>query len=62
MDIIVCGSRPSKKMGAPSFTGTVWQDPIIQTPEPARSAAGYCVWRGSFLYLADAAKEATYGR
>jgi len=41
MDIIACGLRPSIKMGAPSFTGTVWQDPIIQTPEPAnlRSAS-----------------------
>src|SRR5579885_2764051 len=35
MEIIACGSRPSKKMGPPSFTGTVWQDPIIQAPEPA---------------------------
>ena len=35
MDIIACGSRPSRRMGAPSFTGTVWQDPIIQTPDPA---------------------------
>jgi quercetin dioxygenase-like cupin family protein len=23
-------------MSAPSFTGTVWQDPVIQAPEPAR--------------------------
>ena len=36
MDIIACGSRPSRRMGAPSFTGTVWQDPVIQAPEPAR--------------------------
>ena len=36
MDIIACGSRPSRRMGAPSFTGTVWQDPIIQAPDPAR--------------------------
>jgi quercetin dioxygenase-like cupin family protein len=35
MDIIACGSRPSRRMSAPSFTGTVWQDPIIQTPDPA---------------------------
>ena len=35
MDIIACGSRPSRKVGPPSFTGTVWQDPIIQAPEPA---------------------------
>ena len=36
MDIIACGSRPSRRMGPPSFTGTVWQDPIIQAPDPAR--------------------------
>ena len=36
MDIIACGSRPSRRMGAPSFTGTVWQDPVIQAPDPAR--------------------------
>ena len=36
MDIIACGSRPSRRMGAPSFTWTVWQDPVIQAPEPAR--------------------------
>jgi hypothetical protein len=35
MDIITCDSRPSKRMGAPSFTGTVWQDPIIEAPDPA---------------------------
>ena len=35
MDIIACGSRPSKKMPASSFTGNVWQDPIIETPAPA---------------------------
>ena len=42
MDIIACGSRPSRKMGAPSFTGTVWQDPIIQAPDPARYARPGC--------------------
>ena len=35
MDIIACGSRPSRRGPAPSFTGTVWQDPIIQAPDPA---------------------------
>ena len=30
MDIIACGSRPSRRAPASSFTGTVWQDPIIQ--------------------------------
>ena len=41
MDIIACGSRPSRRMGAPSFTGTVWQDPIIQAPDPARMRSAW---------------------
>lgn len=36
MDIFACGSRGSKRMGADAFTGTVWQDPIVETPPPAR--------------------------
>lgn len=35
MDIYPCGSRPSRRMSAPNFSGTVWQDPIIQAPDPA---------------------------
>ena len=35
MDIFAAGSRPSRRMPADSFTGTVWQDPIIETPAPA---------------------------
>ena len=30
------GSRASKKAPDSYFTGTVWQDPIIEAPEPAR--------------------------
>lgn len=30
------GTRPSKKAPDSYFTGTVWQDPIIEAPEPAR--------------------------
>ena len=41
MDIIACGARPSKKVGPPSFTGTVWQDPIIQAPDPARVRSAF---------------------
>jgi quercetin dioxygenase-like cupin family protein len=41
MDIIACGSRPSKRAPAASFTGTVWQDPIIETPAPAILRAGW---------------------
>lgn len=30
------GSRPTKKASNDYFTGTVWQDPIVEAPEPAR--------------------------
>ena len=36
LDIRPCGSVPSKRMGDDAFTGTVWQDPIIEAPAPAR--------------------------
>jgi quercetin dioxygenase-like cupin family protein len=41
MDIRPCGSVPSRRMPATWFTGTVWQDPIIEAPDPARVRA---VW------------------
>jgi quercetin dioxygenase-like cupin family protein len=39
MDIHRCGSVPSRKAPAASFTGTVWQDPIVEAPAPARVRA-----------------------
>lgn len=36
MDIFACGSRASRRQPADWFTGTVWQDPIIEAPAPAR--------------------------
>ena len=39
MQMIKAGSRPTRKAGADYFTGTVWQDPIIETNEPARVRA-----------------------
>ena len=36
MEIFAAGSRASRRMPAESFTGTVWQDPIIEAPGPAR--------------------------
>jgi quercetin dioxygenase-like cupin family protein len=39
MDIRPCGSMPSRKTPADYFTGAVWQDPIIEAPEPARVRA-----------------------
>ena len=39
MDIYACGSKPSRRVPADYFTGTVWQDPIIEAPAPARIRA-----------------------
>ncbi len=36
MDIHPAGSRATIRANADYFTGTVWQDPIIQAPDPAR--------------------------
>ena len=40
MDIKKIGSMPTRRGPADSFTGTVWQDPIIEAPAPARIRAG----------------------
>ena len=39
MDIYLAGSRPTRRAPSESFTGTVWQDPIITPQAPARVAA-----------------------
>ena len=39
MQIIKSDSRPTRKANSEYFTGNVWQDPIIETPEPARVRA-----------------------
>ncbi len=39
MDIHLAGTRPTKRAGADAFTGTVWQDPIMEAPAPARIRA-----------------------
>ena len=36
MDILLAGSRPTRRAPQESFTGTVWQDPIITPQAPAR--------------------------
>ncbi len=36
MNIQHCGSMASRRMSADWFTGAVWQDPIVEAPEPAR--------------------------
>ena len=36
MDIRPSGSVPTRRQPKESFTGVVWQDPIIDAPAPAR--------------------------
>ena len=36
MDIRRCGATPTRRGPAEWFTGTVWQDPIVDAPAPAR--------------------------
>jgi quercetin dioxygenase-like cupin family protein len=39
MKIFASGGRASVRAGSDRFTGTVWQDPVIQAPDPARVQA-----------------------
>ena len=39
MELRPAGSTPSRRMSADWFTGTVWQDPIIEAAQPARLRA-----------------------
>jgi quercetin dioxygenase-like cupin family protein len=39
MDITPAGAVPSRRMSPDYFTGTVWQDPIVEAPPPARIRA-----------------------
>ena len=39
MEIHSAGSRPTRRAPKESFTGTVWQDPIITPQAPARVAS-----------------------
>ena len=39
MNLTPSGSVPTRRGSADSFTGTVWQDPIIEAPPPARIRA-----------------------
>ena len=41
MEIRPCGTLASRRMPGDWFTGTVWQDPIIESPEPARLRAAW---------------------
>jgi quercetin dioxygenase-like cupin family protein len=41
MDIKLCGSRPTRRGAVTSFTGAVWQDPVIDAPAPARIRANW---------------------
>jgi quercetin dioxygenase-like cupin family protein len=41
MNIHPAGSVPSRRMPADWFTGTVWQDPIIEAAAPARVRSAF---------------------
>jgi len=47
MDIHPCGSAPSRGASAEWFTGTGWQDPIIEAPPPARVRATFVCFEPS---------------
>jgi len=51
MEIKPLGSVPSRRGPAESFTGTVWQEPIIEAPAPARI-------RGAFVRFEPKARTA----
>ena len=48
MKIMKAGSRPTKLAASDWFTGTIWQDPIVEAPEPAR------VWALSVAFEPEA--------
>ena len=39
MTIYKAGARPTVRANPDYFTGTVWQDPVVQAPDPARVGA-----------------------
>ena len=39
LTVFEAGSRPSRRANPDYFTGTVWQDPVIEAPAPARVRA-----------------------
>lgn len=39
MEILRAEARPTRRAAAAYFTGTVWQDPVIDAPAPARVMA-----------------------
>jgi len=39
MEIYPAGSRPTRRAPKEYFTGTVWQEPIVQSPAPARAVS-----------------------
>ena len=39
MDIHLAGSRPTRRAPKENFTGTVWQDPVIDAPAPGNVRA-----------------------
>jgi quercetin dioxygenase-like cupin family protein len=38
-DIVSAGAKATRRASSDYFTGTVWQDPLVEAPEPARVRA-----------------------
>ena len=54
MDIYKAGSKPTQKSSSDWFTGTVWQDPIVEAPEPAREVSMVYHQRKLKLHIIEA--------
>ena len=39
MNVTKCGAMPSRRPPAEWFSGSVWQDPVVEAPAPARLRA-----------------------
>lgn len=39
MKIIRCGEMPSRRASSDWFTGVVWQEPVVEAPDPAKVRA-----------------------
>ena len=59
MEIKPLGSASSRRGPAESFTGTVWQNPIIEAPAPARIR---CAWVRFEPRMPEAEREQRYGQ
>ena len=51
MDIKPLGSMPSRRTPADYFTGTVWQEPIIEAPAPCQCFSPGAIHTLSLIHI-----------